>query len=80
MSKGKTGTTSHVRTYDEKFIGRFLVFLGHGVWFRLGETSDGGKEGKAGSEADSDTPSNASVSAGRVNSSGTVRTEGNPVS
>lgn len=67
-------------TYEKVLVGCLLVLLGHGGWWAPGEHADSGEEaegdGNAGECVSEDLPS---LSWGR-NGTGTVGTEGNPVS
>ena len=67
-------------TYLEELVGLLLVLLGHGVRSRLSNKADHAEETNTGSEANEDTPGDASVGSRRVLSTGAVGTESNPVS
>lgn len=47
--------------------------------FGFSKRSDDGEDGETGSKTDGDAPGDAGVSARRIDSTGTMRTEGNPV-
>lgn len=70
---------AHVDAYLEQLVGRLLVLSGHGVRHGLGERSDDAKDGQAGGDAYGDAPGDAGVGARRVDGTGAVRAEGDPV-
>ena len=75
MRKGWAGVA-----YDEKLVGLLLVLLGHGVRSRLSEHADSAEESEGDTETDGDTPGDAGAGTRRVDGTGAVRTESNPVS
>lgn len=63
----------------EVLVRGLLPFLVHSVWCGLGEHANGGEDGKTGEDAHKDTKSDLLGLIWRSLSTGTVRTESNPV-
>lgn len=69
-----------VRTHLEVFVGRFLVFSGHGVWgVALGEVTSTTEEDASSANAEQGVEEDLSTLTWRRKGTGTVRTESNPV-
>lgn len=67
-------------TYPEEFVALLLIFSGHSSWCRPRQVTGEAEESKAGTETDGNAPGDTGISTGRVDGTGTVRTEGNVVS
>lgn len=65
--------------YNEQLVGGLLPLLVHGVRSRLGKEADNAKEGEGDGDAGHGAPENLGVGARRVNGTGAVRTECDPV-
>ena len=67
------------RQYLEVFVGRFLPFLGHCLWGRLREQANDTEEGDTDADAGGDDAKDLPALARGVLSTGTVRSESNPI-